>query len=150
MNAFPPRPVLRGLMLSSGVLLGAVSCASRPPAEEQAERAASFARVRPVLEGSCVHCHGWQRLPGMPPLTDTKALAALTGPGQLIVPGHPDQSRFYAVMTLADNQTGAMPPTGHALSRKEVAALRTWIEEGAPVPFENSKLVPAGAVPRSR
>ena len=149
MNYSPPGYVPQVLLLGAALLLAA-SCASPPPAEEQAARAASFAKVKPVIERSCVHCHGWQRLPGMPPLTDTRALAELTGPGKFIVPGQPEQSRFFTVVTLSDNQTGAMPPTGHALTRREVAMLRTWITEGARVPWVNTKLVPEGAVPRSR
>ena len=70
----------------------------------------------------------------MPAFTDTRALTRLIGPGNWIVPGHPERSRFFQVVTLADAQPGAMPPTGHAISKAEVEKLRAWIAGGAPVP----------------
>ncbi len=133
--------------LKAGLLLLAVSCASQPPAKE---RVASFSRVQPVLERNCVHCHAAIRLPGMPSLTDTKALASLIGPGKIIVPGKPEQSRFYLVTTLSDEQAGAMPPTGHAMTPSEVTVLREWIQGGAPLPEDTVKFNPEGLSPRSR
>ena len=90
----------------------------------QRHTAGSFASVRPVLESNCVHCHGPNRLSHMPAFSDTRALARLIGPANWIVPGHPERSRFFHVVTLADGQSGAMPPTGHAISRTETARLR--------------------------
>jgi len=103
-----------------------------------------------VIEQNCVHCHGAKRLATMPSFTDTAALAALRGPGKLIVPGKPESSRFFTVVTLADSQTGAMPPTGHAISAKEIATLRAWITAGAPLPAGVPEaLKPQGLGPRS-
>lgn len=110
----------------------------------------SFDKVRSILESSCVHCHGGIRLPTMPSFDSTKDLAAITGPGKLIVPGHPEKSRFFQVMTLADNQQGAMPPTGGALDPKDIAIIRQWIIEGAEIPQENIIFNPHGESPRSR
>lgn len=138
----PPRA-----LITFGTFLLAVSCAHQPPAEK---RVASFSEVKPVLERNCVHCHAAIRLPGMPSLTDTKALASLIGPGKLIVPGKPELSRFYLVTTLSDEQAGAMPPTGHAMEEGEVAVLRDWIQGGAPLPEDTVKLNPEGIAPRSR
>jgi hypothetical protein len=86
----------------------------------------------------------------MPSLTDTKALASLIGPSNLIVPGKPGQSRFYLVTTLSDEQAGAMPPTGHAMPQRDVAVLREWIQEGAPLPDVPIRFNPEGISPRSR
>lgn len=149
MKPTPPPPP--SFLLTLGTLLLAVSCASQPPPPEDRDKPdSSFARVKPVLERNCVHCHAAIRLPGMPSLTDTKALASLIGPGKLIVPGKPEQSRFYLVTTLSDDQAGAMPPTGHAMKRSEVTILREWIQGGAPLPEDIVKFNPAGISPRSR
>ena len=142
-------PILRILPLLGSLLL-AVSCANPPPAKQRDHSNASFARVRPVLERNCVHCHAAIRLPGMPSLTDTKALAGLIGPGKLIVPGKPEQSRFYLVAALSDDEAGAMPPTGHAIKANELSVLREWIQEGASLPEETIRLNPVGISPRSR
>lgn len=53
-------------------------------------------------------------------------------------------------MTLADDEVGAMPPTGHALNSKEVAIIRQWIVDGAKLPQEDIILTPHGQSPRSR
>jgi hypothetical protein len=70
----------------------------------------------------------------MPSFNDTRALAALRGPGNWIVPGKPESSRFLRVVTIPDSQPGAMPPTGHAISAREIEKLRAWIAAGAPLP----------------
>jgi mono/diheme cytochrome c family protein len=133
-----------------GILLLAASCAPQSTVEKHDPRAVSFARVKPVLERCCVHCHAANRLPGMPSLADTQALAGLIGTGNLIVPGKPEQSRFYLVATLSDDQVGAMPPTGHALSPEDAIILKEWIQNGARLPAETVKLEPKGISPRSR
>jgi mono/diheme cytochrome c family protein len=131
----------------AGLLVGC----STPPRGTVSAEAGSFADARPVIERNCVHCHGSQRLATMPSFNDTRALAALRGPGKWIVPGQPESSRFLQVVTLADSQPGAMPPTGHAISADEIAKLHAWIAAGAPLPDGAPvSLKPEGAAPRSR
>lgn len=145
----PNIPFRRSQMIW-GIALLAASCAPQAAVEKNDDPAASFARVKPVLEHNCVHCHAANRIAGMPSLSDTQALAGLIGTGKLIVPGKPEQSRFYVVATLSDDQVGAMPPTGHSLSPKDTNILKEWIQDGAALPEENVKLVPKGTSPRSR
>lgn len=131
---------------AASILVG-VGCAGVRPQPS----AGPFARVLPVLESNCVHCHGPNHLAHMPAFPDTRALAALIGPANWIVPGQPERSRFFQVVTLANDQPGAMPPTGHAISKAEVATLRAWIAAGAPVPAGPPVvLVARGEGPRSR
>ena len=143
-------PVL--LPLGAALLVLATSCTTAPPpvAPPSAAQQATFKGVLPLLETNCAHCHGAQRLPTMPALTDTKALSALIGEGKFIVPGKPESSRFYQVVTLSDNEAGAMPPTGHAISKRELQSLQKWIASGAPLPAENLAITPRGMAPRSR
>ncbi len=111
---------------------------------------ATFATVRPVLEKNCVHCHGLNRLTHMPSFNDTAALARLKQPGGWIVPGRPESSRLFQVVKLSDRDPGAMPPTGHALSKTEIETLREWIQAGAPLPEGASvSLQPRGERPHS-
>lgn len=138
-------PAIGVLSLAPSILTLVGGCASTPPQTGPT----TFRQVLPLLETKCVHCHGEQRLPSMPALTDTRALAALIGPARIIVPGEPERSRFFQVVTFADNQAGAMPPTGHAISKREVKTLRAWIQAGAPLPAENIALTPRGTAIRS-
>lgn len=125
------------------VLLAA--CARKPAREADV---VAFAPVRTVLETNCVHCHGDNRLSTMPPINDTQAIAKLIGQ-HWIVPGKPEASRFFQVVTFSDEIPGAMPPSGHAISKKEVQILREWIKAGAKLPASNIKLSPQGPLPRS-
>ncbi len=104
--------------------------------------------VLTVLEHQCVHCHGDNRLSSMPPINDTHALSKLIG-SHWIVPGKPEASRFFQVVTFPDEIPGAMPPSGHAISRKDLHILRDWIKAGAQLPAQNVKLIPMGPLPRS-
>ena len=110
----------------------------------------AFVPVQTVLETNCVHCHGDNRLSTMPSINESHALAKLIGSGKWIVPGKPEQSRFYQVVTFPDQVPGAMPPTGHAISKKDVATLRQWISAGAKVPGGATiPFTPRGEMPRS-
>lgn len=109
----------------------------------------SFSNVQPVLETNCVHCHGHEHLKYMPAFADTQELSKLIGARSWIVPGHPERSRFLHVVTLADDQSGAMPPTGHAIAKQDIEALRDWIATGASIPpGKPIALTPRGHGPR--
>lgn len=133
-------------ILATFALAAMLASCSTPPADPA--EAQAFAPVQGVLETNCVHCHGDNRLSTMPPINDTQALTKLIGT-HWIVPGKPEMSRFYQVVTFPDEIPGAMPPSGHAISKKEVQILRDWIKAGAKVPARNVKLSPQGPLPRS-
>ncbi|MCB1277169.1 hypothetical protein [Prosthecobacter sp.] len=128
-----------------GICLLLAACAQPQVSNEEI---AAFAPVRTVLETNCVHCHGDNRLSTMPPINDTHALSKLIG-SQWIVPGKPEASRFYQVVTFPDEIPGAMPPSGHAIPTHDVHILKQWIKDGAKVPAHNIKMEPRGPLPRS-
>lgn len=139
---------LVSLLAISAITIGIGSCVTthEPTSEER-----SFEKVQMVLETNCVHCHGKDRLTTMPPISDSRALTKLIGPKTWIIPGKPDSSRFYQVVSMPDTMPGVMPPTGHAISKQEVAMLRQWIVAGAQVPAGRTiKFTPRGVPPRSR
>lgn len=143
-----PTPFTLGVLTAAAALaFFAAGCTSPHPAES-ASPGGTFARVRPVLEAHCVHCHGKTRLAQMPAFTDTAALARLKG--TWIIPGQPERSRLLQVVTLTDQQPGAMPPTGHAIAKADVEKIRAWIQAGAPLP-EGAPVVlqPTGERPHS-
>jgi mono/diheme cytochrome c family protein len=145
LSAIAPRVAISLLGLT---LLG---CSHRTADPALAADPPTFAKARVVLETHCVHCHGDYRLKGMPPIDTTRLLSKLIGPGNYIIPGQPEQSRFFQVVTFPDEIPNAMPPTGHGISPAEVQALREWIVAGAPLPSGPSqKLHPQGEPPRSR
>ena len=136
------------------LLLFPVLLASCTMPEGQDAATASHARsgnevaVIGVLERNCVHCHGEGRLTSMPPINDTHAISKLIG-SHWIVPGRPEASRFYQVVTFPDEVPGAMPPSGHAISKKDARTLHQGIKDGARLPSHNVTLTPRGPLPRS-
>jgi cytochrome c553 len=88
-------------------------------------------RVAPILESRCVRCHGGTATKGGLDLTTPEALRRGGDSGPAVVPGAPGES------LLMDQLVGdppAMPRGGDPLGAAEVAALRRWIEGGAPWP----------------
>ncbi len=83
-------------------------------------------QVSTILADHCVSCHGPEQKKGG--LDLSRRATALKGgkSGTAIVPGSPDESLL--VDKVAD---GEMPPKG-ALAREQVAAVRAWVEAGAP------------------
>ena len=139
------RPLLFVIATTSACAIAGCSTRSGGGVEDPA-----FSKVARVLEVNCVHCHGDNRLSHMPPIHDTAALARLIGPSGWIVPGKPESSRFFQVVTFRDDVPGAMPPTGHAIARQDVEVLRQWIAGGANIPAGPPvSLHPRGKRPRS-
>jgi hypothetical protein len=109
---------------------GGVVAAGAAPAVD----AAFFTReVRPVLEKSCLGCHGvGAKLSGLDLRTRAAALAGGTR-GPALVPGDAAKSRLYQLVTGA--HAPVMPPNGK-LEPRAVQAVKRWIDGGAPWPDE--------------
>lgn len=141
---------MKRLLLSACLIL--IASCTQPVWEEKSAAAnagsGNWGPALTVLEHQCVHCHGDNRLSTMPPINDTHALSKLIG-SHWIVPGKPQASRFFQVVTFPDEIPGAMPPSGHAISKKDVRILQDWIKTGAKLPAQNVKLIPVGPLPRS-
>lgn len=141
---------MKRLLLSACLVL--IASCTQPVWEEKSATVSAepgnWGPALTVLEHQCVHCHGDNRLSTMPPINDTHALSKLIG-SHWIVPRKPEASRFFQVVTFPDEIPGAMPPTGHAISKKDVRILQDWIKAGAKLPAQNLKLIPVGPLPRS-
>jgi Planctomycete cytochrome C len=53
---------------------------------------------------------------------------------KVIVPGHPQKSHLFELITSDDDGMRMPEPPNDRLSEGEIATIRRWIEEGAP-PF---------------
>jgi hypothetical protein len=115
------------------VLAALVLCATRLGAQQAAgvEATQLFTnRVKPLLEAKCQGCHGAAKTSGLSLLSRAGMLQGGRR-GAAIVPGTPSRSLLLSSV----QQTGdiKMPP-GQKLSDTDIAALRRWIELGAPWP----------------
>jgi hypothetical protein len=106
--------------------------------------AADFRRdIRPILEKHCYECHSEKAKKEKAGYVFDN-LKRFSGD---IVPGEPERSRLFEVITTAgDNQ---MPPNGPRLDAREIKLLRAWIEEGAALEKAGtaSGLPPKSALP---
>lgn len=102
-------------------------------AAENAPAATDFQRdIAPILVKRCYECHGPDQQKSKLRL-DSRADALKGGKSgkPVLVPGKPDESELLVRTTSADPDE-VMPPKGDRLTVEQVAALRTWIENGAP------------------
>ncbi len=84
--------------------------------------------VVPILERRCVSCHNDEFKKGGLSLQSVGGLRNGGDSGPAVHPGKPLESPLLAAIT---GDKPEMPKTGPALTVKEVAAIRTWIERGA-------------------
>src|SRR5262245_13589040 len=95
--------------------------------------------VKPLLESTCLSCHGPEKPKGDLQLM-TRALAIKGGEhGPALVPGKPADSKLYTSTILPAGHDDIMPPKGDPLTKTQAEVLRKWIEQGAEWP-EGSKL----------
>lgn len=102
----------------------------RPVLYAQTPGPVSFARdIQPIFATHCLRCHGAQKQSAGLRL-DSVAFAMRGGQsGPVLVPGQAAASRLYQRVATA-NDDERMPPTGPALTPKELALLKSWLETG--------------------
>ena len=90
--------------------------------------------VKPLLESTCLSCHGPEKPKGDLDLS-TRATALKGGEkGVAFVPGKPAESRLYTSTILPADHDDIMPPKGAVLTKVQSEVLRQWIEQGAAWP----------------
>ena len=96
-----------------------------------AEKVDFVQEIKPILESTCLSCHGPEKPKGDLRL-DTRADALKGGDqGPSLVPGKPQDSRLYTTTILPPDHDDIMPPKGEPLTKGQTESLRRWIEEGA-------------------
>src|SRR5690606_12294782 len=90
--------------------------------------------VRSIFAHNCYKCHSSAKVKGELRL-DKKELVFKGGEsGQVIAPGHPEESEIIRRLLLPRDDEDAMPPKGKSLKAQEIATLQFWIKSGAPWP----------------
>ena len=110
--------------------------------------AADFQKdVQPILEKHCYECHSektGKKKAGYV-FDDLETLKLDINPKGAIVPGKPAESHVFVVVS-DPNHEAHMPPKGN-LSDREIDKLRSWINEGAPLPGDAPVTAAAPAKP---
>src|SRR5436190_1560951 len=91
----------------------------------------------PILQTNCIQCHGAKVRMKDLNLSSYESLMRGSESGPVVVPGKPDESRLYKAVL-----EGRMPVGKAKLSDQDVAAIRTWIEAGAPSSSRANKQSP--------
>lgn len=132
-----PRTAMRSLWPAS-LLLAIAFGFQAARADESATVPAAFPpeqieffekEIRPLFVEHCHKCHGGQQHKGSLRLDSRAGLLKGGDTGPAIVPGKPDGSLLIDAVSYGDLYQ--MPPTGK-LADKQIAALRRWVELGAP------------------
>jgi ankyrin repeat protein len=105
-------------------------------------------QVKPLLERSCVGCHGGEKPRGTFRVDGRDAILKGGASGPAVVPGHSDRSPLVAYVS-GKAAGSEMPPRAvrekiPALTADEVALLRAWIDQGAEWPGGVSLTPPGG------
>lgn len=92
-------------------------------------------QIAPALASKCVTCHQPANAKGGFDLTTREAMLRGGDGGVAVVPGKPDDSPlFHRSVPNEDGSPPEMPEKGEPLTDQEAAAIKTWIEQGAPWP----------------
>ncbi|HAC92014.1 MAG TPA: hypothetical protein DCF63_15525, partial [Planctomycetaceae bacterium] len=92
-------------------------------------------KVRPLLAGRCVECHGADEQSGDLRLDQKPAEDRSEGAGPLVVSGQPDSSLLLRAVNYQDSSL-QMPPEGK-LTAEEIEILKVWVHNGAYWPEDN-------------
>ena len=90
--------------------------------------------VKPILESTCIRCHGAQKTKGKLRLDSRDGLTKGSENGPVVVAGKPAESKLFQLASQPKTSEDRMPPEGEPLSQAQVETLRKWISEGAKWP----------------
>ena len=91
--------------------------------------------IKPIFEERCAKCHGEEKQKSEFRLDIRDSILKggdLGEPGA--VPGHPEKSTIYKLITLDEDHDDIMPPKGDPLTKKQIDLIAEWIKEGVKMP----------------
>lgn len=114
---------------------GAQTPPSTPaPAAASGEKLVFQHIIEPIFVAKCNKCHGEEKQKGELRL-DTFELTMKGGEesgDKNIVPGKPEESATFKLISSAEDEDGHMPPEGKdQLTKEETALIKWWIQQGA-------------------
>ena len=85
--------------------------------------------IKPILEASCIKCHGHGRTKGGFRLDNRETLLKGGDTGPAVVAGKSEESYLIELVSGADPDN-VMPKKGSRLKPEQIALLRAWIDQG--------------------
>lgn len=128
MNAMKKISVVAAGLLAAGFAQGA----------ETAKKVDFAKEILPILQKSCIECHGAEKQKGKLRL-DTREFAIKGGEsGPSIVPGKAETSDFYKRIILPAGHDDIMPKKGDPLNKAQIELVKNWINQGAEWPVDKT------------
>ena len=125
---------MRALLSRLSVFVAAaLPLPGQEPEITAAEREFFESKIRPVLASACYDCHGAERQKGGLRLDSRRGLREGGESGPAVVAGEAGKSLLYQVVAGTHAEL-KMPKNADPLGAPAVAAIREWIEMGAPDP----------------
>ena len=96
--------------------------------------------IKPVFDEHCAKCHGEDKQKSDFRLDLRSSILKggdLGEPGAL--PGHPEKSTIYKLISLDADHDDIMPPKGKPLTKAQIELIGKWIKEGAEMPEKKVK-----------
>jgi mono/diheme cytochrome c family protein len=113
----------------TGLNLGAPALQqTTPPTQSNVD----FERdVLPILQRSCLECHGPDKQRGRLRIDSRAALVKGGGSGPALVPGKAEASELFRRVNLPKGSEDVMPALGAPLTKAQIEVIRGWINQGA-------------------
>ena len=106
-------------------------------------------QIQPILEASCIKCHGRGRTKGGFKIDTREALLAGGDSGPVVISGKSAESLLIELVSGVDPEN-VMPQKGSRLKPEQVGLLRAWIDQGLPweVGVNLGRQTPVNLLPR--
>jgi mono/diheme cytochrome c family protein len=107
-----------------------VDISKLPPASTQ--KGLTYEKdIKPILDKTCVKCHGAEKQKGKMRADTLVALLKGGEDGKSIVPGNSAKSDLVHRIARLDPDAAMPPKAGDALTKEQVGLIRAWIDQGA-------------------
>lgn len=87
--------------------------------------------IRPIVEKTCIRCHGPEKQKGKLRLDSLQALLKGGEDGKIVEPGKSEKSQMVISVARLDPDTAMPPKGGKPLTKEQVSLIRAWIDQGA-------------------
>ena len=109
---------------------------SKLPAPSMRKDVTYAADIKPILDKSCVKCHGPVKMKAKLRLDTLEAVLKGGHDGKVVEPGNSSKSILVINIAHLGEQDEWMPPPGNTLknpplSNDQIGLIRAWIDEGA-------------------
>lgn len=113
-------------------IMAALMAMTQPMAKAHAETKISFINdIAPILKENCFVCHDAKKKSGKLDMSSYASFRKGGANDDPIVPGKPNESELYRLMTATDDKRMPPPDKGIALPPEKTRLVAQWIKEGA-------------------